>query len=255
MEIALGGIIILVILLPGISFRKGYFSEEFSNQYTIRDFFNLFVNTLFPSLIIYLIALPVIYYFFDGYYYDFKTLLGILSSNDKLVENSVNQIGKFKYEIIFFQSIINLISFGVGLRLRDIILRYSFDAENKFFRYKNIWHYLLTGKFILFGRSQIKLNKDTIRDIDITYINSLVQVGEYVFNYTGILVDYELSDNGNLDLLYIKDSQRKPVDELEYKDINGHTLILKYENIINLNLVFIQTEEDEKGNISLRMIE
>lgn len=132
MEIALGGIIILVILLPGISFRKGYFSEEFSNQYTIRDFFNLFVNTLFPSLIIYLIALPVIYYFFDGYYYDFKTLLGILSSNDKLVENSVNQIGKFKYEIIFFQSIINLISFGVGLRLRDIILRYSFDAEISF---------------------------------------------------------------------------------------------------------------------------
>lgn len=255
MEIALGGIILLIILLPGISFRKGYFSEEFSNQYTIKDFFNLFVNTLFPSLIIYTIALPVIYYIFDGYFYNFKALLGILSSNDRLVENSINQIDEFKYEIIVFQATVNLISFGVGLRLRDLILYYSTDAKSKFFRYKNIWHYLLTGKFILFKRSQIKLNRDNVRDIDITYINTLVQVGENVFNYTGILVDYELSENGNLDLIYVKDSQRKPVDELEYKDINGHTLILKYENIINLNLIFIQTEEDNNGNISLRMIE
>lgn len=136
MEIALGGIIILIILLPGISFRKGYFSEEFSNQYTIRDFFNLFVNTLFPSIIIYLLALPVIYFTFDGYFYDFKTLLGILSSNDSLVENSINQVDKFKYEIIVFQATINLISFGIGLRLRDIILHYSIDAKSKFFRYK-----------------------------------------------------------------------------------------------------------------------
>lgn len=255
MEIALGGIVILIILLPGISFRKGYFSEEFSNQYTIRDFFNLFVNTLFPSLIIYFLSLPIIYCFFGGYYYDFKTLLGILSSNESLVKTSIEQIDKFKYEIIIFQAIVNLISFGIGLRLRDIILHYSTDAKNKFFRYKNIWHYLLTGKFILFGRSQIRLEKDTVKDIDITYIDAIVQVGEIVFTYTGVLVDYELSEDGNLDLIYIKDASRKPIDEVEYKDIKGHTLILKYNNILNLNLIFIQTEEKSNGDIALRMVE
>ena len=221
MDIALGGIVILIILLPGISFRKGYFSEEFSNQYTIRDFFNLFVNTLFPSLIIYFLSLPVIYYFFGGYYYDLKTLLGILSSNDSLVKTSIEQIDKFKYEIISFQVIVNLIS----------------------------------GKFILFERSQIRLEKDTVEDIDITYIDAIVQVGENVFTYTGVLVDYELSEDGNLDLIYIKDASRKPIDELEYKDIQGHTLILKYSNILNLNLIFIQTEEKQNGDITLRMVE
>jgi len=255
MDIALGGIVVLIILLPGISFRKGYFSEEFSNQYTIRDFFNLFVNTLFPSLIIYFLSLPIIFYFFDGYYYDFKTLLGILSSNDSLVKTSIEQIDKYKFEIITYQAVINLISFGLGLRLRDFILHYSFDAKNKFFRYKNIWHYLLTGKFILFERSQISLEKDTIEDIDITYIDAIVQVGENVFTYTGVLVDYELSDDGNLDLIYIKDALRKPIEELEYKEIKGHTLILKYGNILNLNLIFIQTEEKPNGDISLRMVE
>jgi len=255
MEIALGGIVILIILLPGISFRKGYFSEEFSNQYTIRDFFSLFVNTLFPSLTIYLIALPVIYFLYGGYYYDFKTLLGVLSSNDRLVEQSIEQIDKFKFEIISFQAVINLISFGIGLRARDVVLHYSTDAKNKFFRYKNIWHYLLTGKFILFKRSQIELKKDTIKDIDITYIDAIVQVGETIFTYTGVLVDYELSDDGNLNLIYIKDSLRKPIDELEYKEINGHTLVLKYENIINLNLIFIETTVKDNGDLSIRMVE
>lgn len=255
MEIALGGIVLLVILLPGISFRKGYFSEEFSNQYTIKDFFGLFVNTLFPSLFIYLLFLPIIYFICGGYYYDFKVLLGILSANDELVKSSIEQIDNFKYEIIGLQIIINFFSFITGLKIRDFIIKKSTDAKNKFFRYKNVWHYLLTGKFILFRRSQISLTKDKVKDIDITYIDAIVSLGEDVFVYTGMLVDYELSEDGNLDLIYIKEAARKPIDEELYKEINGHILILKYENIINLNLIFIQTEEDKDGNIKLRMIE
>jgi hypothetical protein len=255
MEIALGGIVILVILLPGISFRKGYFSEEFSNQYTIKDFFGLFVNTLFPSLTAYLIFLPIIYFIFGGYSYDFKVLLGILSANDVLVENSIQKIDTYKYPIIGFQILINSLSFIAGLKVRDLVLQKSTDAKNKFFRYKNIWHYLLTGKFILFKRSQINLLKDGVKDIDITYVDAIIAVGEELFVYTGMLVDYELSEDGNLNLIYITNAARKPIDEETYKDINGHTLILKYENIINLNLIFIQTEEDENGNIRLRMVE
>ena len=201
MEIALGGIVILIILLPGISFRKGYFSEEFSHQYTNKDFFGLFVNTLFPSLIAYLLFLPVIYFLCGGYYYDFKVLLGILSANDELVENSIEQIDKFKYPIIGLQIVINSVSFIAGLKIRDFILHNSTDAKNKFFRYKNIWHYLLTGKFILFKRSQINLLKDEVKDIDITFVDAIVAVGEDVFVYTGMLVDYELSEDGNLNLI------------------------------------------------------
>ena len=79
MEVALGALIIIILLLPGISFRKGYFSEEFSNQYTIKDFFQLFVNTFIPSVILYLIALPIILIF--GYSYNIKILIALVSSN------------------------------------------------------------------------------------------------------------------------------------------------------------------------------
>lgn len=254
MDIAIGGIILIVILLPGISFRKGYFSEEFSNQYTIKDFFELFVNTLFPSLISYILLLPFIYLLF-GYYYDLNSLLGILSSNDTLVENSVKQINSFRFEIIFFQVFINSLSFYTGLKLRDFVLKKSYDAKNKFFRYKNVWHYLLTGKYILFKRSAIKLHTDKVKDIDITYIDSVVCIGNDSYIYTGMLVDYELSKDGNLELIYLKDVFRKKIDETNYKEVNGHTIVLKYENIINLNLTFVQSTTDSNGNINIRMVE
>jgi len=77
-----------------------------------------------------------------------------------------------------------------------------------------------------------------------------------MFLYTQVyLVDYELSEEGNLNLIYIKDAFKKRINEVVFNEIKGHTLILKYENIINLNLTFIQSEENSDGDITLRMIE
>ena len=138
MEIALGALIIIILLLPGISFRKGYFSEEFSNQYTIKDFFQLFVNTFIPSIILYLIVLPII--LLIGYRYNLTTLIGLISSNDKLFVQSVDKVGKFQNEIILFQFVINSISFLIGYQLKNYFIRKSLDSTIEFFRYKNIWH-------------------------------------------------------------------------------------------------------------------
>ena len=44
------------------------------------------------------------------------------------------------------------------------------------------------------------------------------------------------------------------LDKKKFKDINGHVVILKYENIINLNLIFIEAEEDGFGGVNFRMI-
>lgn len=257
MEIALGGIIVLIILLPGIFFRKGYFSEEFSNQYTIKDFFQLFINTLFPSLVAYLLFLPIIYFSY-GYYYDLEILLSLLSSNENLVEESIKKIDNSKFEILGFQIIINITSFLVGYKIKNIVLKHSFDARNKFFRYKNVWHYLLSAKFMLFERSQIELTTNRIEDIDITFVDALINIGEQTCIYTGILVDYQLSAEGSLNLIYLKNAQRKFVlngNNSEYKDIDGHIIILKNENIINLTLSFIQVEELGEDNIEFKLIE
>lgn len=252
MEIAIGALVIIVLLLPGISFRKGYFSEEFSNQYTIKDFFQLFVNTFIPSVILYLLALPIISII--GYSYNIKVLIGLVSSNDNLFEKSLEHVYNTQTEILVFQLVINIISFIIGYWLKNFFIKKSIDSKFEFFRYKNIWHYVLSAKFIDFERSQIQLYSDNVEDVDITFVDALVSVGNKVFIYNGMLVDYQLASEGNLDFLIVKDVQRKQIDKKKFKDVNGHVVVLKYENIINLNLTFIEAEEDGMGGVNFRMI-
>lgn len=250
MEIAISSITIIILLLPGISFNKGFYSGEFSRQYLSFDFFSLLVSTLFPSTLLYILIFPIIYYLF-GYYYDFKILLGLISSNDDLVKDSIRLIDKFILEIFIFQIILNLTAFLVGIRLRNLILKFSYDTKYPIFKFNNIWHYLITGRF--FEYKEI-LQEDTPEDADITFIDALININQQTFIYTGILVDYELGKDGTLELITITQAQRKLVtgnDNGDYKDIRGNYLVLKYSELININLSFIQFDEimDENGHI------
>ena len=251
MEIAISGIVIIFLLLPGISFNKGFYSGEFSRQYLSNDFYSLLINTLFPSVIIYFIAFPFVYFPF-GYYYDFKILLGIISSNDELVKNSIEKVSDFIIEIILFQILINILSFILGVFARNQILKHSLDAKNHMLRFNNIWHYLVSARFLQYNNI---LMQDSPEDVDLTFVDALVNINDNTFIYTGILIDYQLGKDGTLDLLIITKAQRKLVtgnDNGDYKDIRGNYLILKYSDLINVNFSFIQFDEtlDNSGNIT-----
>lgn len=258
MDIAISGIVIIFLLLPGISFNKGYYSGEFSRKYLSNDFYSLFVSTLFPSLFIYLISFPIVYFIF-GYGYDIRVFLGIISSNDELVSQSIEAVNRFIVEIIVFQLVVNLGSYFFGKVLHDIILKYSLDTKVHILRFNNIWHYLITGRFLQY---RDVLNIDTVQDIDLTFVDALVNINNQTFIYTGILIDYQLGKDGTLDLLIITKAQRKLVsvgNEEDYRDIRGNYLVLKYSDLINVNLSFIQIEPSvndtgEITEVELRLI-
>lgn len=260
MNIALAGIVVLILLLPGILFYNRYFSEEFSKEYVVQDFFGLLFNTLVPSLLLYiLIGIPVAY--FLGYAYDFETLLGLLSSDKDILGKAIKNVEKFRAEIIGFLIGLSIFSAILGSLFKRLVIRRRLDALHPSLRFDNIWHYLITGKFFLMPRSQINLQNDSIEDVDITYVVALVNVSNTPILYQGALIDYELSKSGGLNVLYLKDAERKELSESDdqFQKINGHTLILKYENIINLNLTFLATDlvyndNKELTSIDLRMI-
>ena len=188
-----------------------------------------------------------------GYEYDFKILLGLLSSNKEIVEDSIKNVEAFKYEIILFNSIMSLIAFCFGLLFNNLVLKLNLDTRFPYLRFHNVWHYLLTAKFISLGRSQIELSRDSIQDTDLTYVVALVNIAGKAILYNGILVDYELSKEWSLDLIYLKGVKRREISESResYIDVEGHILILKYDYIINLNLSFIATDivNNEQGKI------
>lgn len=252
MDIALSGIIILILVLPGISFAKGFYSGEFSNQYTTSDFYNLLVNTVFPSLILYLLSYPIVYFFFN-YDFRFDILLGLVSSNDDIIKLAITDVEKSKIAIIFYQILLNTSAYLIGNKLKKYVLSKSFDTSYDILKYKNIWHYIITARLLNFDKNSHILQNDTVEDVDYTYVDALVNVNDQTFIYKGVLVDYQLAKDGGLDLLIVTNAQRKLISDPSgsYKDIKGNYIILKYSDLINLNLTFIQLDEtfDNSGNL------
>ncbi|MEO4005514.1 hypothetical protein [Flavobacterium sp. CAU 1735] len=158
-------------------------------------------------------------------------------------------IEKYKTEIILLNLLINTVSFLLGFCVKSLVIKYKLDIRYSFLRYKNYWYYLITSKFIDFPSSSIKLYQNTVKDVDITYMDALVSINGTTYIYTGILVDYNLGKDGTLDLLLIKDAQRKNISEEndgQYKDIDGHIIALKYCDLININFSFIQVVYNEE---------
>jgi hypothetical protein len=255
MNIALGSTFAIVFLLPGILFRKGYFSGEFSRQFLSKDFFQLFINTLIPSVLIYIIAWPFCYW--AGWTYDLRVIFGLIASSDNLNSSSIEAIITYQFPILSFLVIINLSSLLTGFLLNLIVRRNWWDVKYNIFRYENIWHYILTAKFFHTNRSQFELSRDKIDDIEISYCVALVSIGGENILYNGILIDYQLAHDGGLDLIFLKDTKRRLINNPNgvYENIDGNIFVIKYENVINLNLTFYRAEleldEDENLTINL----
>lgn len=254
MNIALGSTFAIVFLLPGILFRKGYFSGEFSRQFLSRDFFQLFINTLIPSVLIYLLAWPFCY--LAGWTYDFLVILGLLASSDNLNLSSINSIISFQVPILWFLICVNVSAYIFGVILNFFVRRFWLDVKYNLFRYENIWHYIITAKYFQVKRSQFELSKGEIDDIEITYCVVLVSIGGENILYNGILIDYQLGHDGGLDMIYLKDAKRRLINNPRgnYENIDGNIFIIKYENVINLNLTFyraeLEVDENEKLTIN-----
>lgn len=256
MDIASAGIIILLLLFPGFLFQKGYNSGEFSNKFIATSFFDLLIKSIVPSVFIYLFFWLIIKNI--NYDYSFRTILNLLSGDETLVKSGIENIILYKGSIVFFQIIINLFSFLFGLFVKEYVINYSLDSKFDLLRYQNIWHYILTARFIEFPRSQIALLQDNVKDIDLTLIDAIQNINNESYLYSGFLVDYQLAKNGELDFIVIKNAQRKNLtNQIENtKIIKGHIMILYYKDLINLNITFIQTEQNPENpnEISFRQV-
>lgn len=265
MNIAFSTLLLFFLLIPGILFRKFYYSEEFSKEYFKETFFGVFIATFLPSVIF-----QITWYFLVmilNFEVDLYTVADIISQKpDKnsfinLKNNSLNII---VYNITMFISAIVL-----GYSLKQTVRRYKWDRKFKFFRFQNSWHYILKGEFFDFPRANMSLEKDTVEDIEFVFIDAIVEINNECYLYDGILVDYELSSDGGLKNISLTKAVRRKINDdsviidgiksdnsENYYPIKGHVLLFKYSEIKNLNFTYYTlTYDDESKEYSPKQVE
>lgn len=224
MNFAFSTIIFFLLLLPGQIFRRYYFTGEFSRQYFTQTINELFVAVFIPSLVLHglwILLVPV----FSHYVVDLRILGELILSKD-YPANAFATIQKYIHQIILYHLSIFIFSAGIGFLLKFVVRKTGFDLRFKLFRFQNSWHYILSGEFFGFYRVATPLMEDTIADIEVRYVDALVEVGGVGVIYDGILVDYELSKDGGLEYLTLFDVNRRymkddPIQEGEEEETSG----------------------------------
>jgi hypothetical protein len=102
------------------------------------------------------------------------------------------------------------------------------------FRFNNDWYYLLTGRQWEFCGG---------RDFDVIWVDALVKSSPTPVLYSGVLDPYFLSRDGGMDSVCLSYARRW-VDPHPRKSvpIPGESLVLKYLELLNLNVSFYRLD-------------
>lgn len=238
MGLALSTFVLLLLLTPGLSFRRFYFSGEFSKQYFKQSFAELTLSTILPSLSLHLLAAALLS-LYTTWPLDQQALQNLLQGGT-LPKASLWLGGVYIVCLNILGSILGTLS-------KVFVRRLRLDRKSKLFRFANEWHYILSGEAYQFKKFAGKHQK-----FQLVQVVALVKAGEELILYSGRLVDYVLSKELGVDRLYLENVRRRnfndPPGQLKYHDMPGNIFVLPFAHIVNLHLIYytVRTEAAPK---------
>jgi len=266
MNIALGTLLLFLLVVPGIAFRKGYIHGNLTKKISKSSAFDEFIWAIIPGVLIQLLAAYTVNRNNWGYKIDFSSLGTILLGNVN-ASNEYRKIGENLGAILSY----NLILIGgagiFGYLLRCIIRLANLDHLCTFFRFNNEWFYLLKGEFIFFYRHAeapkrvlrlvwylIRFPFQKNRPASCT-VNAVVKTDAGTYIYTGIIHSFYLTKEGGLESIVLENAIRRKFFEIhppdDFYEIPTNIVILKHSEIITMSVIpdviKVEVELDESN--------
>ena len=249
MSIALPTVALIIILAPGLLFRRFYYTGVFSKEYIKSSFTDFIFSSIVPSILIHSFLL---YCFSSNYQIDVNvfSILFSGSSNVPDIEKAFNSIYQYHSPILRYFAWALFLAIGLGNLARVIVRTTKLDRSVQFFRFQNQWHYVFSGEILDFPDWA-----GQYEDFDFTYVDALVDSNsDGLIIYSGILKNYVLNNQNGIDRIYLSEAKRRLLtndpknnQQLQpiYYEMPGEFLILPYERIINLHITYYEVAIDQ----------
>tara|TARA_R110002012_G_scaffold279098_1_gene467020 strand:+ start:20329 stop:21492 length:1164 start_codon:yes stop_codon:yes gene_type:complete len=260
---------ISIFIIPGLIFRRIYFSGEFNKQFSQGNLLERIVWSILTSGIILVICAILLLFAKFNIDYQNDIIPQIKYTDIQDVFNSVGD-NKLPTEEMFFKVYIDIfkiigflyiISFSAAVLFKWLIIYFGLDRSIKFLRFNNYWYYFMRGKAPHLDKKFVKKHWFTLADIMVDNGNDGVKM------YSGTVVDYFIDRSTNqLDVIFLKDTSRykfltnseeekRSKDQVEVKNrrkydlikIPGNTFCIPFQNVHNLNLTYISKNESKKS--------
>lgn len=256
MNIALPAFVVFFLLLPGFLFRSRFKRfERISVDYS--PFGQVVSEGVLWSTFFHAIWLALAYLFFSQIL-SVSSLLGLISSNNasqaeaiKAIEQDIAWIGGYFLSLFAAAFLLPTIA-------RAIVGRFKLDRAgarfSAWFRFHQApWYYLLTG-------ADFKKEEEP----DYISISAIVDVAGQAFLYTGVLDEFFVGEDGQLDRLVLREVMRRPLasdksaaqadtgglDPARFYAVDGDYFVLRYAEAITLNVQYNKLTPEISGEVT-----
>jgi hypothetical protein len=253
MNLALGALILLLLIFPGILFRFSYLNGPYSRKNVQTSLSDELVLSLIPAFIIQTLSFIFVEYIIKKSF-DIGLLVKLVSGN--LLKDS--DLALFERAIVpffIFILIVCLLGYVTGKIARNLVQWRKWDTKYHSLKFNNEWYYLLSGKILDYPGGSGESGKVQIVQADV-----LVDSSEGTVIYSGILKEFYLSKTEGLDRIYLSNVYRRKLkdDKLpepdgsdetafdeRYYDMPGDFFVIPYSQIKNINVTYYYTVEKE----------
>lgn len=253
MSIAIPTITLIALIVPGLFFRRFYYSNEFSPEYFKSTYADLIFSATVPGLICHLIVLLVIHKWYSIDLSVFAVLFSGTSETDEIEKALRNIYRHFHIIIGCFGAEVALLSVS-GFFAKYGVRKYKLDRKYKLFRFQNIWHYIFSGEILDFPGKE-----GNAEDIEFVLVDALVETNDGSVIYSGILYDHHLNKENGIDHIYLSGVSRRFLKEdgqKKYYQLPGEIFILPYDKIVNIHVTYYSVIiEDQKVSEAISKIE
>jgi len=257
MNIAIGALILLLLVFPGILFRFGYLNGPYSRKNFQTSITDEIVLSLIPAFLIQSTAYIIIEQWFG---YDINlSLLFRMIADIKLIDPP--EYNNIEHALVWF-SVYNIITcifgFLAGKVFRNMVYRFDWDIKFHSLRFNNEWYYLLSGRILDFPH-----NTGNSKEIDFVRVDVLCESKDNTIIYCGILREFYLSKTEGLDRIYLTNVYRRKLEADSPRELNvplenefdnryykmpGDVFIIPYSQVKNINISYYIIEFEAEDN-------
>ncbi|MFL7018031.1 hypothetical protein [Vibrio cyclitrophicus] len=236
MNIAFPAFFLLALILPGFIFTNAFERTE-NTTLDKKPFEASSASALMCALFLQLIYASFINFLIKEI--DFTLCIKILTGV-KLTQSDLESLSPDVGFIGIYFVGLYLASYVVGKVLQKVVFSLN-PYKSSLLAFDTPWYYELKGK----------LSSES--DAQIIKVSCLLDTKDGSYLYYGFLDDFYLDQDGQLDRIVLFDVYRRDISNDDsggegggdrYYQIKGERLILKYNQIINLNIEYLYIYED-----------
>ena len=252
MNVALPALIVFFLLLPGFIFRTNLKRAE-RTSLDFSPFGQVVAEGILWSSVLHFVWLGLSHIVFQRQL-DPVTLMKLLSSAPIPQTEASEAVGsQFSAIAAYFATLIAA-SFAIPQLIRLIISRCRLDRADALlsplFRFHQApWYYLLTGADFKSGEEP-----------DMIFVSAIVEVGKEAVLYVGVLDEFYVNAEGQLDRLVLQNVARRPIEagkprpaehassiDNRFYDVDGDSFVLRYSEAITLNIQYARLGPEESA--------